>query len=284
MIIMLFFIILLVSCDHRNNDNIDDKIIIISDDEDKQTQNNDDNNNDNNQDNNEDKQDEKKDIFLISNYNDNKEIIVDFFTKYLSSLDSYYFKYTATTKAKVFLFNYTQDTTATKIYTKDGSYINVSTSGFKSKDLVALFNQDNIQYKENKNDIQNVSYEQYISGFGYTPLEHLFFGIIVNNETLKSVTLKNQEDNHYTYEFVLDYLTSTKPFCVEAKKMGDLSDEPTFSKDITMTITITEDFTPIAFTANFEYKANTMGGVNCSQEIDGTFLAINKTIILPNIE
>ena len=219
--------------------------------------------------------------YSVSNYESDKDIVIAFFQEYIPSLSAYSYTYYAETVAKIGFINYTQKTDATKAIKGSEAYSYVNTSSTLVKKVIeAYFNGENASYKEDKKDIVNLTIDEYKEEFGYSPLDNLFSGLLINNETIVSVT--KLENDNYRYEIVLDNELSSRALAIESKRFGDLKDLPVFL-NISLILEINEDFYPLSLSADFSYKANRGVELNCRQLIEFKFTSISQNIVIPTI-
>lgn len=203
----------------------------------------------------------------------------------LESYTTYKSQSSGTATARKGIVSYTQTTTATNVKHGDEFYTQTdSHSAFVNFRHEAFVKNNNVAYRVNGNEIKNVTRSSYESVYGITPAK-LLSGHIYNQNTILSV-VGQKVNNGYEYIISLDKNEATAKIAYQMKEFGGLGGYPVFSDNVTVTIVIKEDFTPVSVTYTSKYNVNVpvLGDMECTENNTINFSHYNGTVEIPDTE
>lgn len=190
----------------------------------------------------------------------------------LNNIKSYTKETTGSTKAKL-IFQFTQNlTSTTSRYNDYYSFESNSNSTLVNSYHKMLEHGKEIKYKENKNDEYTlIDQDSYIKSFGIVPSTNPLEGLILSKESIKEVTLIEENDNK-EYKILFDNEYATVNIKKQMIKFGGLKSSPVFS-EIYVTYQIKDDFTPLSLSFHSSYTVDFGGfkNVKCTQNYSSTF-------------
>ena len=217
---------------------------------------------------------------VIKDYNDDKQVIIDFVNK-VYNYDSYYYVVTGESVTNT-IIKYKQ-----KIYSEmmkkgsDAYYYSDSSSILLKTNFRAFFHNDIVNYI--KDSIEGLcSLEEYKNIYGPTPFDDNLMGYVINNDSIISVSLINSNNHQYEYVIQLDGKNYCDLLKRQMKEFGDLNALPEFL-NVEFRITLRGDFYPISIKIKSEYlvDASVIGSTECEQNLEVVFKSINEEIIIP---
>ena len=262
--IFLTIIFLMISCDSTEDDvNNDNKEIIITDGESTVINNPSENDKPNS-----------------TTPNDSLFIMIGKIMNY----NSYQVDVNGKVEAKKGFIKNNQDLTNLIIKNgKDNYYYSLSNSIIKSEHT-AFFRDNKVVYKMNNEDNNFVNLNEYIERFKVIPMKNVF-GYILNNESILSSSLIDNQDGLYHLKYVLDPVKAMTLIVKQTKEFGDLKELPKFNS-VEIIVAMKEDYTPVSIStvSSYDISISILGDFHCVQSVKYEYSKFNEEIDIPNIE
>lgn len=178
------------------------------------------------------------------------------------------------------VINYTQNATCEMIKNNDEYYVDsISKSAFVNMEHEAFYKNNKVAYRNEKGEIKNTTYTNYLNVYGVTP-EKLLSGQIFNQDTILFAKLDNYTSNEFTYTIVLDKNKSNELLKYQIKEFGGLNSYPSFVDNTEFTLKINGDYTPISYSYSTIYKISiqVLGDLICTETTNAMFTDFNKGV------
>ena len=217
--------------------------------------------------------------------NDAKNVVFATLGK-LDSYQSYVKKSTNHVSAKKGVINYDQNSTATMIKNVDEYYVDsTSKSAFVDMEHIAFSKNDKVAYQDKGGEIKNSNYKDYFSVYGVTP-NKLLSGQIFNQETILLASLKESNNNTYTYTLILDMNKANDLIAHQTQVFGGLNALPSYLEHTEFILTIDGSYKPISYSYSTKYtiNVNVLGDLTCTETCTASFEKFNETIEIPNAD
>ena len=204
---------------------------------------------------------------------------------YVEKLNSFSSYKAVTSGSTTSLFNITQDINNTVIKNGDYAYqYNVSEGSMHKSSHEAYYHNNKAAYKDRGDTNYTVStMTDYLKAYGTYPFADAIEGYAYAGEAITSVTRKKSQDENFVFLLKFDIEKATENVKVQMKKFGDLNEYPTF-KNISITITVKDDYTPVKIDLVSKYGAKKGIDVNCDQKYTVTFSNFNEDIEIPGLD
>ena len=210
-------------------------------------------------------------------------------TYYLSKLNTYQ-SYKSVTKGNthavvtiIVEIPTDQSIDVTAIKGKEYSYLkNESHSSFVNTVHTAYYKGQDVDYSQDGGDYQKNTLEEYLNTFGTYPLDNAIEGYKVTGDAIKSIS-KLESTTDYKFKLEMDPEKSTNNVRIQMRKFGGLDDYPVF-ENISMTITVKDDFTPVTIELDSNYTAKKGMESKCHQTYTVTFSDFNQDIEIPDLD
>ncbi len=203
-------------------------------------------------------------------------------------LTSYELLTTGETVATKGIITYTQEIENLEIKHGDEYFQQaISSSSLVNMSHQAFVKGDSVAYRNaTSGDISTATKAEYKSVYGISPDDAAIGGYIFNADTIVYAELVSENaDGSYTYRYVLDGDTAGANAKLQMKEYGGLSGYPVFS-DLTLTLTINSDWTPICITTAAEYtiSKSVLGEMSCTQNLNCVYSNVNGDVAIPDTE
>ena len=178
------------------------------------------------------------------------------------------------------VINYTQNATCEMIKNNDEYYVDsISKSAFVNMEHEAFYKNNKVAYRNEKGEIKNTTYTNYLNVYGVTP-EKLLSGQIFNQDTILFAKLDNYTSNEFTYTIVLDKNKSNELLKYQIKEFGSLNSHPSFVDNTEFTLKIKSDYTPISYSYSTIYNISipVLGDLTCTETTSAMFTDFNKGV------
>ena len=178
------------------------------------------------------------------------------------------------------VINYTQNATCEMIKNNDEYYVDsISKSAFVNMEHEAFYKNDKIAYRNEKGEIKNSTYTNYLNVYGITP-EKLLSGQIFNQDTILYAKLDNYTNDEFTYTIVLDKNKANELLKYQIKEFGSLNSYPSFVDNTEFTLKIKGDYTPISYSYSTIYNISlpVLGDLTCTEVTSAVFTDFNKIV------
>lgn len=187
------------------------------------------------------------------------------------------------TVSTVLFVEVVQSIDVTVIKNNDYTYMtNISHSDMVHTEHLAYYHDSKALYKDNNEENYHLkNLNSYLDKYGTYPLDKAIEGYIVNDTTIKTITKVSEGDEH-TFTLTLDPEKAPNNVKIQMKQFGGLDDYPSFS-EITLAVTLHDDYTPIKVTVDTKYKAKKVMETDCHQTYEVTFSNIDEEIEIPNL-
>lgn len=187
------------------------------------------------------------------------------------------------TKAKVLFIETTQSIDVTLIKS-DYSYMkNESHSSLVNTVHECYFHGDKTLYRDaDSGDFTLSGLNDYLNIYGVYPFDNAIEGYNVFGDGLLSIERKQSEADH-VFVIKVDPVKATTNVRIQMKKFGGLDDYPVF-KDIEITLTVKDNYTPVSLHLESNYSAKKMMDSDCHQSYDVIFSDFNEKIEVPGLE
>lgn len=171
----------------------------------------------------------------------------------------------------------------------DYSYLINKSSGMVNTSHEAYYHNDKTVFKDNgKGDFAPLSKTDYLTKYGTCPLDNYIEGYIVNEDTIKEISLVKQNNGLFLVTLSLDKDSATSKVKTQMKEFGGLLEEPVFTSDITLKLTLKDDCTPVSIDLESRYNAKKrvviVVDASCHQTYTVTFSNINEQIEIPKLD
>lgn len=180
------------------------------------------------------------------------------------------------------VINYTQNATCEMIKNNDEYYVDsISKSAFVNMEHESFYKNDKIAYRNEKGEIKNTTYSNYLNVYGITP-EKLLSGQIFNQDTILYAKLDNYTNDEFTYTIVLDKNKANELLKYQIKEFGSLNSYPSFVDNTEFTLKIKGDYTPISYSYSTVYNISipVLGDLTCTETTSAVFTDFNKNIAI----
>lgn len=221
---------------------------------------------------------------LISDLKENEydQIPYNYLEK-MGTFSSYKAVTTGETKSTAFIFNVTQKIDVTAIKGEYSYHHNKSESSFYSSEHFAYYHNEKAVYKDKGQEDYIVSpMSEYLNKYGTYPFASSIEGYKVASDSILSVDAPIKEGNNYKIKIAFDTEKATNNVRIQMKEFGQLDDYPSF-KEITITLTLQDDYTPVKLDLVSKYNAKKMIDTSCDQSYTVTFSNFNETIEIPDL-
>lgn len=178
------------------------------------------------------------------------------------------------------VINYKQNATCEMIKNNDEYYVDsISKSAFVNMEHEAFYKNDKIAYRNEKGEIKNATYTNYLNVYGITP-EKLLSGQIFNQDTILYAKLDNYTNDEFTYTIVLDKSKANELLKYQIKEFGSLNSYPSFVDNTEFTLKIKSDYTPISYSYSTIYNISlpVLGDLTCTETTSAVFTDFNKIV------
>ena len=164
------------------------------------------------------------------------------------------------------------------------SYTKNESKGIVSSVHEAYYHNQKAAYRDKSSGDFSVSFlDDYLNVYGTYPFENSLEGYSVKEDSIRSVTKEINENNQYTFRIEFNPETSTNNVKIQMKKIGDLSDYPTF-ESIEMRVVIDNDFTLHRLDLHSKYEAQKGFKTKCEQTYTVNFTNYNEQIDVSNLD
>ncbi len=178
------------------------------------------------------------------------------------------------------VINYTQNATCEMIKNNDEYYVDsISKSAFVNMEHEAFYKNDKVAYRNEKGEIKNTTYTNYLNVYGVTP-EKLLSGQVFNQDTILYAKLDNYTNDEFTYTIVLDKNKANELLKYQIKEFGSLNSYPSFVDNTEFTLKIKGDYTPISYSYSTIYNISipVLGDLTCTETTSAVFTEFNKIV------
>lgn len=128
--------------------------------------------------------------------------------------------------------------------------VNVAEQYYFQDDIVISRKAESISEKIWSKNYQMHTVDSFIQRFAWHPAEFSHF--IINPSSILSADLVKQQEDTYTFRYILDNEKATPKYKIKMKETGELADYPKFSK-IEMQLTIQKNWLPIQIVCKEKY-------------------------------
>ena len=123
----------------------------------------------------------------------------------------------------------------------------------------------------------------YLDKYGTYPFGNAIEGYKVTGDAIKSITKMAMAGENYRFKLIFDAEKATNNVKIQMKEFGSLDELPTFT-DITIIMTLQNDYTPVKLDLESHYKAKQGVTTSCTQKYTVTFSNFNENIEVPNLD
>lgn len=162
---------------------------------------------------------------------------------------------------------------------------NASSSSSYSSEHTAYYHDDKVIYKnKSEKEYTSSSMDEYLDKYGTYPFNNTIEGYKISNEAITSVSKEiSEQEDEYIFKLVFDPEKATNNVRIQMKEFGQLNDYPVF-KDISILLTVKNDYTPIKLELESHYKAKKIIETSCHQQYKVTFSNFDEEIEIPDLE
>ena len=222
-----------------------------------------------------------KEVLVSDLKEDEYNKIPDYYFDKLEGYKTYKAITSGSTKSHVAFFDIDQSIEVTLIKSDYSYMINESHSSLVNTSHEVYYHDSKALYKDMGDaDFSLSSLEDYLGIYGVNPFERAIEGYKIDGST-KIERIESNGD--YKFKFSFDPESSTNNVRIQMKKFGGLDDYPVF-KDISLVLTIKNDFTPVSIELESHYDAKKIMGTECHQMYTVTFSNYNENIDIPNLD
>lgn len=186
------------------------------------------------------------------------------------------------TSAQVLFINTDQSIEVTTIKGDYSYMINESHSSFVNTSHTVYFHDGKALFKDNDAKEYSLSpLNEYLKIYGVYPFENTIEGYLSGEGCILSIE-KVESENDYKFEISFSPDLATNNVKIQMQKFGGLDDYPVFS-EISLILTIKNDFTPVSIDLDSKYKAKKTIETSCHQQYTVTFSDFDAEIEIPNL-
>ena len=225
----------------------------------------------------------KEKEMLVSDIKENEyNKLLDYYFQKLRSFKSYKAITSGKTSTQVLFISTDQSIEVTLIKSDYSYMINESHSSLVNTVHEVYFHNNKALYKDNNaEDFTLLSLNDYLSIYGVYPFDYALEGYLTGEGCILNITKLESEEN-YKFKFDFSPVLATNNVKIQMKKFGDLDDYPIFS-DISIVLSLKNDFTPVSIELESHYKAKKMVETDCHQKYTVLFSNFNEEIETPNL-